>query len=170
MRRIGGDNDRDNSETGASGGASALRPCAGRARRRVQHSGRRSEDRACMPIPRRPASAHRSDDTVHGRATQAPGRSDGGSGAHAHPRRHRFCRAARSIRRHRRRARRAQHAPAARVDVWPKLRRQAAAASVETVVVTSSKIKGDIQTVPIAITALSRNSLPRARSRAVRIL
>jgi len=36
---------------------------------------------------------------------------------------------------------------------------QSAAASVETVVVTSSKIKGDIQTVPIAITALSQEQL-----------
>jgi iron complex outermembrane receptor protein len=35
----------------------------------------------------------------------------------------------------------------------------AAAAAVETVVVTSSKIKGDIQTVPIAITALSQEQL-----------
>jgi len=35
----------------------------------------------------------------------------------------------------------------------------AAAAGVETVVVTSSKIKGDIQTVPIAITALSQEQL-----------
>jgi iron complex outermembrane receptor protein len=34
-----------------------------------------------------------------------------------------------------------------------------AATSVETVVVTSSKIKGDIQTVPIAITALSQEQL-----------
>jgi len=34
-----------------------------------------------------------------------------------------------------------------------------AAGSVETVVVTSSKIKGDIQTVPIAITALSQEQL-----------
>jgi len=34
-----------------------------------------------------------------------------------------------------------------------------AAANVETVVVTSSKIKGDIQTVPIAITALSQEQL-----------
>jgi iron complex outermembrane recepter protein len=33
------------------------------------------------------------------------------------------------------------------------------AASVETIVVTSSKIKGDIQTVPIAITALSQEQL-----------
>ncbi|HUJ02451.1 MAG TPA: hypothetical protein VLW75_02355, partial [Rhizomicrobium sp.] len=33
------------------------------------------------------------------------------------------------------------------------------AAAVETVVVTSSKIKGDIQTVPIAITALSQEQL-----------
>jgi len=37
--------------------------------------------------------------------------------------------------------------------------KDAAAASVETVVVTSSKIKGDIQTVPIAITALSQEQL-----------
>jgi iron complex outermembrane receptor protein len=37
--------------------------------------------------------------------------------------------------------------------------RAAAASSVETVVVTSSKIKGDIQTVPIAITALSQEQL-----------
>ena len=36
---------------------------------------------------------------------------------------------------------------------------QHAASSVETVVVTSSKIKGDIQTVPIAITALSQEQL-----------
>jgi iron complex outermembrane receptor protein len=36
---------------------------------------------------------------------------------------------------------------------------RAAAAGVETVVVTSSKIKGDIQTVPIAITALSQEQL-----------
>ena len=34
-----------------------------------------------------------------------------------------------------------------------------AAAGVETIVVTSSKIKGDIQTVPIAITALSQEQL-----------
>jgi len=34
-----------------------------------------------------------------------------------------------------------------------------AAAAVETIVVTSSKIKGDIQTVPIAITALSQEQL-----------
>jgi len=34
-----------------------------------------------------------------------------------------------------------------------------AAAAIETVVVTSSKIKGDIQTVPIAITALSQEQL-----------
>ena len=37
--------------------------------------------------------------------------------------------------------------------------RARAAASVETVVVTSSKIKGDIQTVPIAITALTQEQL-----------
>ena len=36
---------------------------------------------------------------------------------------------------------------------------KAAASNVETVVVTSSKIKGDIQTVPIAITALSQEQL-----------
>jgi len=36
---------------------------------------------------------------------------------------------------------------------------QDAASSVETVIVTSSKIKGDIQTVPIAITALSQEQL-----------
>ncbi len=41
-----------------------------------------------------------------------------------------------------------------------------AAAGIESVVVTSSKIKGDIQTVPIAITALSRSSSPRARLQA----
>ena len=35
----------------------------------------------------------------------------------------------------------------------------AAAAGIESVVVTSSKIKGDIQTVPIAITALSQEQL-----------
>ncbi len=37
--------------------------------------------------------------------------------------------------------------------------RVAAASAVESVVVTSSKIKGDIQTVPIAITALSQEQL-----------
>ncbi len=37
--------------------------------------------------------------------------------------------------------------------------RRYAAAGVETVIVTSSKIKGDIQTVPIAITALSQEEL-----------
>ncbi|HUJ03953.1 MAG TPA: TonB-dependent receptor, partial [Rhizomicrobium sp.] len=37
--------------------------------------------------------------------------------------------------------------------------REAAASNVETVIVTSSKIKGDIQTVPIAITALSQEQL-----------
>jgi iron complex outermembrane receptor protein len=53
-------------------------------------------------------------------------------------------------------------APRARVKEVAPLRlasTQAAAASVETVVVTSSKIKGDIQTVPIAITALSQEQL-----------
>jgi iron complex outermembrane recepter protein len=39
------------------------------------------------------------------------------------------------------------------------IRVAAASSSVETVVVTSSKIKGDIQTVPIAITALSQEQL-----------
>jgi len=47
-------------------------------------------------------------------------------------------------------------APATRVA---ELAQVHAAASVETVVVTSSKIKGDIQTVPIAITALSQEQL-----------
>jgi len=47
--------------------------------------------------------------------------------------------------------------PSELADVAPV--REAAAASVETVVVTSSKIKGDIQTVPIAITALSQEQL-----------
>jgi iron complex outermembrane recepter protein len=51
----------------------------------------------------------------------------------------------------------AQSAPAARIaDVAAPAH---AAAAVETVVVTSSKIKGDIQTVPIAITALSQEQL-----------
>ncbi|HUJ02733.1 MAG TPA: TonB-dependent receptor, partial [Rhizomicrobium sp.] len=39
------------------------------------------------------------------------------------------------------------------------MRIAAASSSVETIVVTSSKIKGDIQTVPIAITALSQEQL-----------
>src|SRR5262249_54085679 len=39
------------------------------------------------------------------------------------------------------------------------VRMAAAAAGIESVVVTSSKIKGDIQTVPIAITALSQEQL-----------
>ena len=55
-------------------------------------------------------------------------------------------------------------APANSPDAAPVLRLADAvpthaAASVETVVVTSSKIKGDIQTVPIAITALSQEQL-----------
>jgi iron complex outermembrane recepter protein len=53
-------------------------------------------------------------------------------------------------------------APAQHSDAAPGAIRVAevhAAASVETVVVTSSKIKGDIQTVPIAITALSQEQL-----------
>ena len=49
----------------------------------------------------------------------------------------------------------AMHAP----DVTSVRLAAASAASVETVVVTSSKIKGDIQTVPIAITALSQEQL-----------
>jgi iron complex outermembrane receptor protein len=53
----------------------------------------------------------------------------------------------------------ANAAPSERLaDVTP-AKPAAAAASVETVVVTSSKIKGDIQTVPIAITALSQEQL-----------
>ncbi len=44
-------------------------------------------------------------------------------------------------------------------NVLPVRLASAAASSVETVVVTSSKIKGDIQTVPIAITALSQEQL-----------
>jgi iron complex outermembrane receptor protein len=49
---------------------------------------------------------------------------------------------------------------AARVQQAAPLRlASASASSVETVVVTSSKIKGDIQTVPIAITALSQEQL-----------
>ncbi len=51
--------------------------------------------------------------------------------------------------------------PAAQTSEAAPLRLAAASAtsSVETVVVTSSKIKGDIQTVPIAITALSQEQL-----------
>jgi iron complex outermembrane receptor protein len=46
------------------------------------------------------------------------------------------------------------------LDATPiRLAAASAASSVETVVVTSSKIKGDIQTVPIAITALSQEQL-----------
>ncbi|HEV2563040.1 MAG TPA: TonB-dependent receptor [Rhizomicrobium sp.] len=54
-------------------------------------------------------------------------------------------------------------APAARVQEVTSTRVVAAAATassaIESVVVTSSKIKGDIQTVPIAITALSQEQL-----------
>jgi iron complex outermembrane receptor protein len=50
-------------------------------------------------------------------------------------------------------------APVTRLSEAAPVRVAAAAASVETVVVTSSKIKGDIQTVPIAITALSQEQL-----------
>jgi len=56
------------------------------------------------------------------------------------------------------------HAPAergtARIgDAEPVRVAAAATAGIESVVVTSSKIKGDIQTVPIAITALSQEQL-----------
>ena len=44
-------------------------------------------------------------------------------------------------------------------DTVPVRVASAAAAGIESVVVTSSKIKGDIQTVPIAITALSQEQL-----------
>ena len=54
---------------------------------------------------------------------------------------------------------RAKAAPAAPVRELADAEPVHAAASVETVVVTSSKIKGDIQTVPIAITALSQEQL-----------
>ena len=48
----------------------------------------------------------------------------------------------------------------ARAETYTPVRMaSASAAAVETVVVTSSKIKGDIQTVPIAITALSQEQL-----------
>jgi iron complex outermembrane receptor protein len=50
-------------------------------------------------------------------------------------------------------------APVQADDAAPVRLAAAASASVETVVVTSSKIKGDIQTVPIAITALSQEQL-----------
>jgi len=52
-----------------------------------------------------------------------------------------------------------ERAPARAENAAPVRVASAAAASVETVVVTSSKIKGDIQTVPIAITALSQEQL-----------
>jgi len=47
----------------------------------------------------------------------------------------------------------------ARVEQVAPLRVAAASTGIESVVVTSSKIKGDIQTVPIAITALSQEQL-----------
>jgi iron complex outermembrane recepter protein len=53
----------------------------------------------------------------------------------------------------------AQHSELAPVNAVRLASTDHAAASVETVVVTSSKIKGDIQTVPIAITALSQEQL-----------
>ena len=49
--------------------------------------------------------------------------------------------------------------PARQEQIIPVRVAAAASAAVETVVVTSSKIKGDIQTVPIAITALSQEQL-----------
>ena len=49
--------------------------------------------------------------------------------------------------------------PARAEDAAPVRVAAASSAGVETVVVTSSKIKGDIQTVPIAITALSQEQL-----------
>jgi len=58
-----------------------------------------------------------------------------------------------------REAAREKHADKAEPLRLASARPVAAAASVETVVVTSSKIKGDIQTVPIAITALSQEQL-----------
>jgi iron complex outermembrane receptor protein len=48
---------------------------------------------------------------------------------------------------------------ARREQVMPVRMAAAATAGIESVVVTSSKIKGDIQTVPIAITALSQEEL-----------
>jgi iron complex outermembrane receptor protein len=56
-------------------------------------------------------------------------------------------------------ARAKQHSQAVRPVELAQAAPAHAAASVETVVVTSSKIKGDIQTVPIAITALSQEQL-----------
>ncbi len=58
-----------------------------------------------------------------------------------------------------RRAARQKHADEAEPLRLASAHPVAAASSVETVVVTSSKIKGDIQTVPIAITALSQEQL-----------
>ncbi len=54
---------------------------------------------------------------------------------------------------------RGQPKPAPMIHLADAVAPMRAAASVETVVVTSSKIKGDIQTVPIAITALSQEQL-----------
>ncbi|HEV2561084.1 MAG TPA: TonB-dependent receptor [Rhizomicrobium sp.] len=55
----------------------------------------------------------------------------------------------------------AAQAPSSRVEQVTEASpvRVAAASAIESVVVTSSKIKGDIQTVPIAITALSQEQL-----------
>ncbi|HEV2563012.1 MAG TPA: TonB-dependent receptor [Rhizomicrobium sp.] len=49
--------------------------------------------------------------------------------------------------------------PARMAESTPMQVAAAAAAGIESVVVTSSKIKGDVQTVPIAITALSQEQL-----------
>jgi len=53
----------------------------------------------------------------------------------------------------------AQTTPPIRLERLAQAAPAHAAAGIETVVVTSSKIKGDIQTVPIAITALSQEQL-----------
>jgi iron complex outermembrane recepter protein len=52
-----------------------------------------------------------------------------------------------------------REAPAHQLLEAPRIVAAASAAGIESVVVTSSKIKGDIQTVPIAITALSQEQL-----------
>jgi iron complex outermembrane recepter protein len=57
------------------------------------------------------------------------------------------------------RSRNTPELPDTRVTQVAPLRLAAASAGIESVVVTSSKIKGDIQTVPIAITALSQEQL-----------
>jgi outer membrane receptor protein involved in Fe transport len=45
----------------------------------------------------------------------------------------------------------------------------ASGAALETVTVTSSKIGGDVQNIPISITALSQEQLTRRKRRAVPI-